>query len=57
MKSHKIKKAGWMVVYNNRPFFPFFKTRKEAREYNKWKTSGNGSVVKMYATTTYTWSR
>jgi hypothetical protein len=55
----KIKSEGWMVVYNNLPFFPYFETRKEAREYNKWKTSNNGKVVYMKetSTTTYTWKQ
>jgi hypothetical protein len=56
MPTYKSKHEGWMVVYNNQPFFPYFRTRKEARDYNKWKTSNNGKVVKMKETTVYSWS-
>ena len=56
MSTYKISHEGWMVVYNNMPYFPYFKTRGEARAYNKWKTSNSGKVVRMKETTVYTWS-
>jgi hypothetical protein len=34
-------KKGWMPFYNGHPYWPLFKTRKEAREYRRWKL-GNG---------------
>ena len=57
MKTYKSIKEGWMVVYNDRPYFPFFKTRREARSYNNWKTDGTGKVVYMKETTTYSWEK
>jgi hypothetical protein len=55
MKPYTSNEAGWMIVYNNRPFFPWFRTRKEAREYNKIKTNNHGKVVRMKSTTIYYW--
>lgn len=55
MKTSKSVQEGWMVVYNNQPYFPFFKTRREARSYNSWKTNKTGKVVRMKETTIYSW--
>lgn len=33
------EESGWMPFYYGRPYWPLFKTRKEAREYARWKAN------------------